>query len=99
MSSNGERKLFGTDGIRAIAGQWPLDLRTIYATGVVLGHTLGRSEPAPRVLIGRDTRESSPWIAATLAAGLRSAGAKVENSNKSSCLPWPRAGGARGGKE
>ncbi len=80
MSANGERKLFGTDGIRAIAGEWPLDPRTIYATGVALGHSLRRSAPAPRVLIGRDTRESGPWIAATLAAGLRSAGAAVESA-------------------
>ncbi len=29
----------------------------------------------PTVLVGRDTRESSPWISATLAAGLRAAGA------------------------
>jgi len=80
MSSNGERKLFGTDGIRATAGEWPLDARTIYATGVALAHSLRRSEPAPRVLIGRDTRESSPWIAATLAAGLRSAGTAIESA-------------------
>jgi phosphoglucosamine mutase len=80
MSANGERKLFGTDGIRAVAGECPLDAKTIYATGVALGHSLRRSEPAPRVLIGRDTRESSPWIAATLAAGLRSAGAAAESA-------------------
>jgi phosphoglucosamine mutase len=80
MTPNAERKLFGTDGIRTIAGQWPLDATTIYATGVALAHSLRRSEPAPRVLIGRDTRESSPWIAATLAAGLRSAGAAAESA-------------------
>ena len=80
MTTNGERKLFGTDGIRAVAGQWPLDAKTIYATGVALAHSLRRSEPAPRVLIGRDTRESSPWIAATLAAGLRFAGAAAESA-------------------
>ena len=61
------RKLFGTDGIRSIAGQAPLDLTTIYGTGLALAHTLRKSTARPRVLLGRDTRESGPWIAATLA--------------------------------
>ena len=74
------RKLFGTDGIRAIAGQYPLDPTTIYAVGLALAHSLRKSVAEPRVLLGRDTRESSPWIAATLAAGLRAAGAQVESA-------------------
>jgi len=37
-------------------------------------------EGQPKVLLGRDTRESSPWIAATLAAGLKQAGAQVESA-------------------
>lgn len=79
MSSNA-RKLFGTDGIRAIAGQPPLDATTIYAVGMALAHSLMRASSTPRVLIGRDTRESGPWIAATLAAGLRAGGAMVESA-------------------
>lgn len=71
------RRLFGTDGIRAVAGEAPLDARTIYAVGLALAHSLRKTRPAPRVILGRDTRESSPWIAATLAAALRSAGAHV----------------------
>jgi phosphoglucosamine mutase len=74
------RKLFGTDGIRAVAGQAPLDLTTVYAVGLALAHSLRKNGSAPRVLLGRDTRESSPWIAATLAAGLREAGAAVESA-------------------
>src|ERR1700734_1928863 len=80
MSSNGARKLFGTDGIRAVAGHAPLDPTTIYAVGLALAHSLRKSCPQPKVLLGRDTRESSPWIAATLAAGLREAGATVESA-------------------
>ena len=38
------KKLFGTDGIRAVAGQPPLDPRTIYAVGLALAHHLGRTE-------------------------------------------------------
>jgi phosphoglucosamine mutase len=74
------RTLFGTDGIRAVAGVDPLDTATIYAIGLALAQTLGSSNPAPRVLLGMDTRESGPWIAATLAAGLVAGGASVESS-------------------
>ena len=71
------KKLFGTDGIRAVAGQSPLDAPTIYAIGLALAHHLGAS---PRVLLGMDTRESGDWIAATLTAGLTSGGASVESA-------------------
>jgi len=80
MTANGARRLFGTDGIRAIAGESPLDPTTVYAVGFALAHSLRKAAEHPRVLIGRDTRESSPWIAATLAAGLRQAGAQVESA-------------------
>jgi len=80
MTPTSKRKLFGTDGIRAVAGQYPLDPTTIFAVGLALAHSLRRDTPQPAVLLGRDTRESSPWIAATLAAGLRSAGARVESA-------------------
>ena len=80
MTTATARKLFGTDGIRGIAGEAPLDATTIYATGLALGHSLRKTTAEPRVLLGRDTRESSPWIAATLAAGLRKAGAQVESA-------------------
>jgi phosphoglucosamine mutase len=71
------RKMFGTDGIRAVAGEAPLDKRTVFAVGVALARSLGES---PRVVMGMDTRESGPWIAATLAAGLRAGGAAVESA-------------------
>jgi phosphoglucosamine mutase len=75
-----ERKLFGTDGIRGIAGESPLDATTVFATGLALGHSLSKIAAKRRVILGRDTRESSPWIAAMLAAGLRKAGATVESA-------------------
>ncbi len=74
------KKLFGTDGIRAVAGQSPLDAPTIYAIGLALAHTLAATTPKPRVLLGMDTRESSEWIAATLTAGLVAGGAVVESA-------------------
>jgi phosphoglucosamine mutase len=80
MTTATKRKLFGTDGIRAIAGQTPLDATTIYAVGLALGHSLRDTATEPSVIIGRDTRESGPWIAATLAAGLRETGVRVESA-------------------
>jgi phosphoglucosamine mutase len=74
------KKLFGTDGIRAVAGQSPLDAATIYAIGLALAHTLATTTTRPRVLLGMDTRESSGWIAATLTAGLDAGGASVESA-------------------
>lgn len=72
------RKLFGTDGIRAVAGEAPLDARTIHAVGVALARKLAGGRPAVRVVLGMDTRESGPWITATLIEGLREGGAAVE---------------------
>ena len=74
------RKLFGTDGIRAVAGEAPLDAKTIYAVGLALAHQLNGSHAHPKVLLGMDTRESSGWIAATVAAGLSHGSAQVENA-------------------
>jgi phosphoglucosamine mutase len=69
------RKLFGTDGIRGVAGEYPLDPATVYAIGCALGHHLPAGPR--RLVIGQDTRESSAWIADTLSAGLRHSGAET----------------------
>ena len=74
------RKLFGTDGIRAVAGEAPLDKRTIYAVGIALATKLAESHQPVAIVLGMDTRESGPWIASTLTAGLRAAGATVESA-------------------
>ena len=64
------KKLFGTDGIRAVASQPPLDAPTVYAIGLALAHTLAATTRTPRILLGMDTRESSEWIGGILTAGL-----------------------------
>lgn len=69
------KELFGTDGIRGEPGKPPLDDATLYAVGRSLGAYLSRQHPAPRVLLGMDTRESGRHIAALLGAGLNAAGA------------------------
>src|SRR6185437_9471310 len=74
------RKLFGTDGIRGVAGEPPLDPRTAHVLGVALGtwargtHSKDLADGAAEVLIGMDTRESGPWLAAQVAGGLARAG-------------------------
>src|SRR5579872_1529664 len=64
------RILFGTDGIRGVAGEFPLDRKTAHAVGAALGQWIQRSRGEPRVVIGMDTRESGPWLAAEVAGGL-----------------------------
>jgi len=67
------RVLFGTDGIRAKAGQYPLDRPTMFALGEALAHRLKRG----RVIMGMDTRESGPEIARSLSAGIRASGGEA----------------------
>jgi phosphoglucosamine mutase len=71
------KQLFGTDGIRGVAGEYPLDPATVHAFGMALGTDLGRVAPGVGVVIGMDTRESGPWIAAQVAGGLLRRGVHV----------------------
>jgi phosphoglucosamine mutase len=71
------KELFGTDGIRGVPGVAPLDDATLYATGLALGEYLTRQHGGAHVLIGMDTRESGPHIAAVLADGLLKSRATV----------------------
>src|SRR5579883_1523620 len=73
------RKLFGTDGVRGVAGKPPLDPATITALGMALAEALTADGLAERpVLIGMDTRESGPWIAAQLSEGLAARGMRSQ---------------------
>jgi phosphoglucosamine mutase len=74
------RQLFGTDGIRGVAGEFPLSRESTYVIGRALGHDLVRSNPKSRAVIGQDTRESSAWIADRVCAGLTSVGVQVESA-------------------
>src|ERR1700687_313077 len=74
------KELFGTDGIRGIPGEYPLDDATLYGVGRSLGGYLRRDHTRPRVLIGMDTRESGPHIAAKIAAGLAEEGVAVSSA-------------------
>ncbi|MCS7294501.1 MAG: phosphoglucosamine mutase, partial [Dehalococcoidia bacterium] len=75
-----QRELFGTDGIRGTPGEFPLDARTVFAVGLALGEHLSARREASAVVLGMDPRESSPWLAGYLSAGLRQAGVEVRSA-------------------
>ncbi|MFQ5867037.1 MAG: phosphoglucosamine mutase [bacterium] len=82
-------RLFGTDGIRGIAGKYPLTPEFVEKIGIVSAETLthhflpsrsGSQEvpfPKPTIIIGRDTRESGKMIFDALANGLIERGVDV----------------------
>ena len=74
-------RLFGTDGIRGEAGKFPLDPSTIRVIGESLTQHLAERTGgrAPRIVTGRDTRESGSWIERALIAGARESGADVQS--------------------
>ncbi|MGI9107514.1 MAG: phosphoglucosamine mutase [Pyrinomonadaceae bacterium] len=73
------KKLFGTDGMRGEAGRFPLDAQTLFIAGRALARLLAeRTGSSPRLLIGRDTRESGEWIERAFIDGATAAGAVCE---------------------
>ncbi|HEX8889610.1 MAG TPA: phosphoglucosamine mutase, partial [Pyrinomonadaceae bacterium] len=79
-------KLFGTDGMRGEAGRFPLDAATVRVVGFSLARHLAEQQSdesrghAPRIVTGRDTRESGSWIEQAFMSGAREAGAEVESA-------------------
>lgn len=75
------RQLFGTDGIRGLAGEFPLDETTVRTIGASLARQfrekLGRE---PRFVSGRDTRESGHSIEVAFHQGAASQNAKCESA-------------------
>lgn len=74
------RQLFGTDGIRGVAGEFPLTRDSVYWIGRALGHDLVRGNAKARVVIGQDTRVSSRWIADRFLQGLGSVGVETRSA-------------------
>jgi phosphoglucosamine mutase len=74
------RQLFGTDGIRGVAGEFPLTHDSVYWIGRALGHDLVRVNSRARVVIGQDTRASSRWIADRFLQGLASVGVDTRSA-------------------
>jgi phosphoglucosamine mutase len=75
-----QRQLFGTDGIRGVAGEFPLTKQSTYMIGRALGHDLIRTITNAQAVIGQDTRQSSAWIADRVAEGLAAVGVDVHSA-------------------
>lgn len=75
-----QRQLFGTDGIRGVAGEHPLTKQSTYVIGRALGHDLIAQNRKAQAVIGQDTRESSRWIADRVAEGLAAVGVEVHSA-------------------
>ncbi len=74
-------EFFGTDGLRGVAGAYPLDAPTIERIGYALARELtARLGRAPRIVIGRDTRESGVWIESAIARGIVTANGTVQSA-------------------
>ncbi len=78
--SNQGRQLFGTDGIRGVAGEFPLTAESTHLIGRALGHDLVRNTSKAKAVMGQDTRESSGWIADRVAAGMAAVGVEVHSA-------------------
>ncbi|MDD2839662.1 MAG: phosphoglucosamine mutase [Rickettsiales bacterium] len=72
-----ERKLFGTDGIRGRANQFPLTVDMISRIGMAIGAILKKEGHRNNIVIGKDTRLSGYMIEDALAAGLNAVGIDV----------------------
>lgn len=75
MAAN--QRLFGTDGIRARAGQWPLTPEFTLQLGRAIGHLAKARSQSPVVVVGRDTRRSGSMLESALLAGLMAQGVDV----------------------
>ena len=64
--------LFGTDGIRGIAGEYPLDESGCYQIGKAIAHYFAKNDET--IIVGYDPRESSPSIAQSVIKGINAMG-------------------------
>jgi phosphoglucosamine mutase len=78
-------RLFGTDGVRGVAGVYPLDPTTVARIGAAVVRARAGGPP-PRIILGRDSRESGEWIAREFARGAGSQGARVTSAG---VMPTP----------
>jgi phosphoglucosamine mutase len=73
------RKLFGTDGVRGVAGEQVTAELALALTRAATARVVasGRHDGPPRVLVIRDTRESGEMLEAAVAAGVAAAGGEA----------------------
>ena len=79
-------RLFGTDGVRGKAGEYPLNVTTVRRLGAALARALRHGTEPVRFLAGRDTRESGGWIERELAVGVVSQGGTLTSAG---IIPTP----------
>ncbi len=68
------KKLFGTDGIRGKANEYPISIELVTKLGQAIGYYFKGAHQQPRVLIGKDTRRSGYMLEQALSAGICSVG-------------------------
>jgi phosphoglucosamine mutase len=81
------RRLFGTDGIRGVAGEAPLDAETLRKIGRSLAGLWSRSGRQARIILGRDTRISGKWITEVLSEALDDGG--IDSANDVGVISTP----------
>lgn len=69
------RELFGTDGIRGLAGQYPLDDRGAEQIGRAIGAHF--AQPGQAIVMASDPRESSDSLVKAVSKGVRAVGINV----------------------
>jgi phosphoglucosamine mutase len=73
-----KRRLFGTDGVRGTANEWPMTAEMALRLGAAAGrHFRNDGSNGHRVVIGKDTRLSGYMFENALTAGLTSTGMNV----------------------
>ena len=70
---------FGTDGVRGIAGDWPINVSGAMKIGHGLGQFLKGNKSTNKVLIGKDTRISGDLLISAISTGLLANGVNVSN--------------------
>ncbi len=68
------RRLFGTDGIRGVANDYPMTGEVALRLGQVIGHIIKKDNRRHRVIIGKDTRLSGYLLEYALVSGLCATG-------------------------
>ncbi len=85
--------MFGTDGVRGTPGHEPLDAATVVSLGAAMAAELGNF---PRIVCGRDTRDSGVWLEQHFAAGVSSEGGTVISAG---VMPTPGVSLITGSKD
>ncbi len=68
-------RLFGTDGIRGVANEYPLTAEAVLGVGRAVASIFGGTTVPTKIIIGKDTRQSGDMIEDALASGICSVGA------------------------